>query len=312
MHDRSPAITDEVVLLWLARETGVMEALLSTAGTPAEVADEAGIDERAARILTLALADRGFFEAVDGEFEPTNRSLGFLTRRDPRSIGSLPHRADLFERFQNLPAALESGDPTPEPDHWTGHRLGAVAATDEATVRACVTAAAREHPGADRVLDVGGAPGTYAKEFVRRGFAVTLCDRPDAVDVARPFLANEPVDLVAWDYADAPGDPPSLPDADLAALPGVTHRLGPGANERLFRALADALAPGGTLVAVDHVRGHSDRAADVAVAALASTDAGDAHGPGQYREWATAAGFSDLAVESVPGTDRQAVVAHLD
>lgn len=299
------AITDEVAMLWVARETGVLDALLSTAGTPEDVAEEAGISERGARILTRALADRGFFELVDGEYEPANRSLGFLTRRDPRSIGSLPHRVDLLERYAELPEALAAGRATAEPDHWTEHRLGRVAATDEATVRATVTAAVRADPDAETVLDVGGAPGTFAKEFVRRGFEVTLCDRPDAVEVARPFLAREPIDLVECD----PDDPGPLPDADLAVLPDVTHRLGPEANRRLLSAVGEALGPGGTVVVVDALRERSRRAATVAVEALASTPEGDAYDADRYREWLSAAGFGDPTVEDVPGTDRQAVVA---
>jgi hypothetical protein len=64
-------------------------------------------------------------------------------------------------------------------------------------------------------------------------------------------------------------------------------------------------------VAVDHVRGRSDLAGVAALAALATTPAGDVHGPGRYREWATAAGFEVPSVRDVPGTARQAVVADL-
>jgi len=103
----SERITDEVVLLWVARETGVLEALLSSAGTVEAVARRAGIPDRGARVITRALTERGFFEEVEGEYEPTNRVLGFLARRDTRSIGSLPHRVDGLERILDLPAALD-------------------------------------------------------------------------------------------------------------------------------------------------------------------------------------------------------------
>lgn len=301
MTERS-TITDEVVLLWVARETGVLEGLLSTAGTPTEVAREADVAVRTARVLTRALAERGFFERVDATYEPTNRSLGFLTRRDVRSIGSLPHRVDLLERFHSVPSA--EGSATERPDHWTPHRLGAVAATDEATVRATVTAAVRERPDADRVLDVGGSPGPYATEFARRGYDVTLCDRPETIAPARPLLAREPIEVVECAYLEA-----KLPPTDLAFVPLVSHRLGPGANRRLFEGLAEAVAPDGTAVVVDHLWGRSGQAASVALEAMATTDAGTVYEPDRYVEWATDEGFDEVAVRDVPGTDRQAVVA---
>jgi SAM-dependent methyltransferase len=301
MTDRS-TITDEVVLLWVARETGVLEALLSTAGTPEEVAGKTDVTDRTARVLTRALADRGFFERVDGTYEPTNRSLGFLTRRDVRSVGSLPYRVDLLEQYLAVPADDEDTD---RPENWIPHRLGAVAATDEATVRATVTAAVRERPDADRVLDVGGSPGTYASEFARRGHDVTLCDRPETIAPVRALLAREPVEVVERSYVDE-----NLPRADLALVPLVTHLLGSGDNRRLFERLAEAVAPDGTAVIVDHLWGRSGRATSVALEALARTDAGTVYEPDRYRKWAKNAGFDEVVVRDVPGTDRQAVVAN--
>lgn len=314
-------IDDETVLLWVARETGVLAALLESADTPAEVAAEAGVTDRAARVLTHALADAGYFRAVDGAYEPTNRALGFLTRRDLRSVGSRPHGADLLARYRDLPEGIDAGPPadsrdvdgegtagvpTPEPENWTVHDLGATAATDDATVRALVTAAVRERPGADRVLDVGGAPGVYAVEFARRGFDPVLVDRAERIDPSRPLLAREPVELRAVEY-DAAGA--ELPAADLAFLPDVTRRLGPGANRRLLGNVADALSPGGVVVVLDRFRDRSPRSAAAALEALATTGAGEVYPADRYREWLADAGFADPEVREVPGTDRRVVVA---
>ncbi len=300
---------DDARLLWVARETGALEALLSTAGTPAEVAAETGLSERAARILTLALADRGVLERVGDAYEPADRSLGFLARADVRSIGRLPHEVDLLAALAALPDRLDAGDPPLEPEHATINRLGATVATDESTVRAAVTAAVREHPGADRVLDVGGAPGVYAAEFVARGFDVTLCDRPERVGPSRPFLATDPVDAVEIDYDDPGAD---LPAADLAFVPGASHRLPPEGNRALLANLRSVLDAGGTAVLVDHVRGRSPQAATVAVEALATTAGGDTYTEERYREWLLEAGFQALEIRAVPGTDRQAIVGTVE
>lgn len=302
-------IDDEVVLVWLARETGVLDALLSSADTPAQVSRETGVPERTARILTRSLAREGFFDRVDGGYEPTNRALGFLTRTDPRSVGSLPHRADLLDRYLSVADAVADGNPElpSAPEHWTANRLGAVAATDAATVRALVTSAVRATPDAERVIDVGGAPGTFAREFVDRGYEVTLCAESQAAERSRAFLASEPVQVV--ERSIPPEDP--LPGADLAFVPDLTHRLGIRENRDLLAAVADALESGGTVVLVDRVRGRSSGETATALEALATTEAGDVYPADRYREWLTDAGFADPEVRDVPGTDRQAIVGSL-
>jgi len=301
-RDRDGASVETLALLWAARETGVLDALMTSAGTPAEVAAETGVTERAAEVTVRTLAAEGFLDCVGDAYEPTNRALGFLAKTDVRSIGRLSREVDLFDALTALPETMRTGEPPARSEDWTRNRLGAVAATDEAVVRACVTAAVRERPDADRVLDVGGAPGTFAVEFAARGYDTTLADRPDAVEVTRPFLANEPVDLRAGEF----GDP--LPDAGLAFLPDLSPRLDAAEFRGLLTAVRDALDPDGVAVVVDRLGGRSPRATSVAVEALA-TGEGGAYSADDYREWLGDAGFDDIAVRDVPGTDRQAVTA---
>ncbi|NHN48256.1 methyltransferase domain-containing protein [Halostella sp. JP-L12] len=296
-RERGAASVETLALLWAARETGVLDALLTSAGDPADIAAETDTTERAVRATIDALATEGFLERVGESHEPTNRALGLLAKTDVRSIGRLPHALDRFDALASLPETMRTGDPPDRSDDWTRNRLGAVAATDESTVRACVTAAVRERPAADRVLDVGGAPGTYAKEFVARGFDVTLVDRSEAVEVSRPFLAHEPVDLVT--------DDEPLPEADLAFVPAADRRRPADGTRDLIDRLSDALAPDGTVVVVDRLADRSPGATADAIAALATGESGP-RSAAAYREWLDA-GFESVDVRDVPGTDRQAV-----
>lgn len=292
----------ELALLRAARETGVLDALATSAATPEEVAAETGVTERAARITVAALADLGFLARVGDRYEPSNRMLGFLATADPRSIGSLPHALDCLERWLALPETMRTGDPPERPDDWTTNFVGAMAAVDEATVRACVTAAVHEHPDATRVLDVGGGPGSFAREFANRGFEVTLLDRPGVVERARPLLATEPIDLVAGDALDG------LPSGfDLAFCSRLAHGFGPEENRTLLRNVHDALVPGGTVVLSDYVRGRSPEAALFAAHMLAHTCDGDCYTETQFDGWLTETGFVDPRVSDVPGTDLQAI-----
>lgn len=295
----------ESLLLWAARETGVIEALATDADTPAEVAAATGITDRAARIVVEALVECGVLEVVDGSYEPTDRAAGFVTETDVRSIGSLPHNLDTISRWIALPETMETGEVPGPPDDWTRNFMGAMAAVDDATVRASVTAAEHARPRPDRVLDVGGGPSTFAREFARRGAAVTLVDQPDAIEVVEPLLDPMPVELVAGDMLD------SLPSGfDLAFCSRITHMFGPAENRTLFSNCFDALDPGGAVVCTDFVRGRSERAATFAVNMLAQTETGDTYSADRYREWLDTAGFEGVEINEIPGTAMQAIVGH--
>lgn len=291
-----------LLLLWAARETGVLDAVTLHAGTPAAVADEADVTERAARITLQALEEMGFLERVGDEYEATNRALGFFAKTDVRSIGSVPHRLDCVDRWLELPETMRTGAPPAKPEDWETNFVGAMATVDEATVRACVTAAVHARPDAERVLDVGGGPGSFATEFARRGFEVTLFDRPAVVDRVERLLADEPVELVAGDATD------DLPGGfDVAFCSRVAHALGPDENRRLVANAYDALEPGGAIVLVDRVRGRSEGAALLGAHMLAQTERGDAYTAEAFTGWLDDAGFRDVAVRDVPGTNMQVI-----
>ncbi|WP_101295427.1 methyltransferase [Halegenticoccus soli] len=303
-RDRTGLDIEELFLLWAARRSGVLGALTDRAGTPEAVAEQAGVTDRAARATVEALAELGFLARVGDEYELTNRALGFLAKRDVRSIGRLPHALDLFDLWVALPETMATDDPPARPPNWTRNRLGAHAATDDALVRAAVTAAVRARPDAERVADLFGGSGVYAREFAARGFDATLVDDPAVIEIVEPLLARGPVELVA-------GDPPTLPAAafDLAFAADACRERSIDGNRKLCAAAFDALAPGGAIVLVDAVRGRSDAATRIAAEALAK-GGGGTYGEAEFRAWLADAGFSDVAVRDVPGTDRAAAVGY--
>jgi SAM-dependent methyltransferase len=308
----------EALLLWAARETQLLEAVTTDAETPAEAAERAGVTERAARIVVEAMAELGYLEAVGGDpdgseadrmnvrYEITNRALGFVAKADVRSIGSVPHALDCVDRWIRLPETMETGEPPAREEaseDWTANFAGAMASVDEAAVRASVTAAVHRNPDAERVLDAGGGPGVFAKEFVRRGFDVTLLDRPEVIDIDRRFLEREPIELVAGDITEnLPND-----DFDLVFCSRVAHGLSPDENRQFLANAFDALAPGGAVVLTDLVRGRAEDAALFGAHVLAQTEAGDTYTEVQFTEWLRDAGFADAEIRDVPGFDWQVI-----
>jgi hypothetical protein len=304
-HDRAGVGPDVLFLLWAARRTGVLEALTDAAGTPEDVACRAGVTEEAARVVVDSLADLGFLVAVGDEYEPTNRLLGFLAKRDVRSIGSLPHALDELDLFVELPETMRTGEPPALPDDWRVNRLGAHAATDESVVRARVSAAVRTHPEAERVLDVCGGSGVHGAEFAERGLAATVLDDPETRDVVADALGDR-VETTCESLHALGGA-----DYDLVFAAGTLHEMSAPECESYLGSVYNVLAVDGVAVFVDSFRDRTDpeRAAGVALRALAR-DEGGLHDTADLETWARAAGFECVTVEPVPGTGEAAAVAH--
>jgi hypothetical protein len=323
MNDDARDAVATVAALRAARETGVLDALLDDADTPTEVAARTAVDARTASVLVDLLADRGFFEAVDGAYEPTNRALGLLTKTDLRSIGRVPREIDRFDAYAALPETLASDDVVvaareARGDDHDRNRLGFEQATAQSAVNAAVSAAKREAPAATHVLDAGGAPGKHATEFAARGATVTLRDTPERVDAARPLLASRDLTL------DAGALDADLPPADLAFAAHLTPRLDDDALGAFVAAAHDALRherdedsdsddrpPAGerALVLVEHLRDRSQRTPTRRLDALATGQPSDHRTEHALCDALQTAGFQHVDVHAIPGLDADAIVA---
>ncbi|MWG35589.1 SAM-dependent methyltransferase [Halomarina oriensis] len=293
----------ERLLCHAARRTGVLDALATTTGTAEGVAEETGIDPHAADLLVEALADRGFLKDVGGEYQPTNRMLGILTKTDVRSIGRLSHDLDRLDAWLAFPGTAR-GESPPRSEHRTRNELGARAARPEAQVRGAVTAMLREAPDAESVVLVGDAPGPHAVEVAARRREVTLVDTPERVDASRAGLEHESVTLRGGDPADSGC---SLPEADLVAGVGVLYRLDEGGATTVLRN-ARAAAP--TCVFVEPVA----ETGDDGYATLAALDAFAREGTASVHDRAGVvslveeSGYGEATVVDIPGLDDRAVV----
>ncbi|MFB9825782.1 class I SAM-dependent methyltransferase [Halobaculum roseum] len=307
--ERTGPGTEALLLLRAARRTGVLEALLSSAGTPAEVAAETEVAEPEARRLVGTLADLGFFEVVGDEYEPTNRALGLLAKRDVRSIGSIPHELDRLDELVGLPETLETGVPPERHGDWEANALGAHYATDEATVRACVTAAVRAAADAESVVNLCGGSGVYAREFAARGLDATL--------VASPATAERLGRVHGDDVRVHEGVPATLdPGFDVAFLGDALSAMDPPEARATCAVAADLLGGDGAVVATDvfDAGDAGDDRGEAAVAAAVhglASGHGGAHPPEAVRDWFTEAGLSDVRVSAIPGTDRHAAVGDM-
>ena len=295
----------ELFLLWAARRTGILEALLSTAGTPAEVAEATDVAEPAAERVVRALARVGVLERVGDEYEPTNRALGLLAKRDVRSVGSIPHELDRLDELVELPETLQTGVAPARHGEWEVNALGTHYAADEATVRACVTAAARTVPDARSVVDLSGGSGVYAREFAARGVDATLVTSPSAAD----RLGRVHGDRVRV-YE---GVPATLTAGfDVAFLGDALSAMDPAEARAACSVAADLLGDDGAVVATDVFADGEEVASLTAEVRGLAAGHGGAHAPGTVRDWLIDAGLADVRVASIPGTEHSAAIGLVD
>ena len=151
-----------------------------------------------------------------------------------------------------------------------------------------------------RVLDIGGASGTWTIAFLLAVPNATgvLFDLPEVVPLARERLTRagmiDRVTLVAGDY----NVDPMPGGADFAWLSAIAHQNSRAQNRALYARIHAALAPLGTLVIRDIVMDASRTeplaGALFAVNMLVGTEGGGTFTFDEFREDLESAGFSDV------------------
>lgn len=268
-----------------------------------ELAARTGADLRGLKTLLDALAALGLLEKNAGAYGcPESVSL-YLSEDSPTSV--LPmvlHAVSLWERWSCLTDIVKGTRCVPE------RRLKK---TDEleAFIGAMHVVAAPIAPGivkavgpgrARRLLDVGGASGTYTIAFLEASpeMRATLFDRPAVVAMARSRLEGagllDRVELVAGDfYRDE-----FPPGHDLAFISAIIHQNSPEENLELYRKIFRALEKGGRVVIRDHVmspdRTRPPAGAVFAINMLVATAGGGTYTFDEIREGLERAGFNGI------------------
>ncbi|MFB3924747.1 MAG: methyltransferase [Syntrophales bacterium] len=304
-------------LLRLARDFMESRILLSGAelnlftilrDTPVSAGDLAAVidaDVRALKILLNALSAMGLLVKQGETYQTEAQAASFLSDDTPGSILPLIlHSAHLWKRWSGLTdivrhsaGAGSAGGSSKAPEELRSF-IGAMNVIAQRTAPRIVEAVG---PGlSKRLLDVGGASGTYTIAFLRAApeMKATLFDRPAVVEMARERLAESGllsrVDLVAGDfYKDE-----FPPGHDLAFVSAIIHQNSPEQNIDLFKKTFRALVKGGRIVIRDHVmdtdRIHPRDGAIFAVNMLVGTAGGGTYTFDEIAMWLGKAGFTDV------------------
>lgn len=287
-----------------ATELDLFTLLSDTPKSLDEISVALHSDRRATEILLDALSAMELLTKKDGRYQCPQELVPFLSANSPGAVlPMMRHAAGLWKRWTELTNIVRNGaterpkgvfDEQTELEAFIGamHVVGKNAAT--------AIAEQAKAEASTKLLDIGGATGTYAEAFVKRYHAMhaTIFDLPRVIELARKRIANAGLlDRIAF----APGDfyTDQLPTGhDLALLSAIIHQNSPQQNLELYRRIHRALEPGGRILIRDHVmspdRTHPPGGAIFAINMLAATTGGNCYTLEEIRQTLETAGFKNV------------------
>lgn len=295
-------------VLAAAAELELFERLADgTARTAEELARAQACDQRGLTMLLDALAALGLLDKRAGRYA-LPPSLGPLVSPGaPTSVlAMVQHQANCLARWSQLARVVKSGTPAPRQPSLRGEHkdaaafIGAMHAVSDP--HAARLMAALPLPPVRRLLDVGGASGTWTLAVLaaRPEARATIFDLPHVLPLAQERLlaagVADRVELVAGDYLkdELPGG------ADLAWVSAIVHQHSREENRWLLANVRQALAPGGQVwirdILMDDTRTAPLEGALFAINMLVSTTGGLTYALGELRTDLEAAGFVDVRV----------------
>jgi predicted O-methyltransferase YrrM len=261
---------------------------------------------RGLAILMDALAARGLLNrSPDGHYSVNSSIAGLLVKGGKDSI--LPmvlHRGTMWETWSQLTEIVRTGTNPAHKDiltRSTEDMEAFIGAMHVVGLKMAETIAKSiDLKQFTRMLDVGGASGTYIMAFLKKApdLTATLFDLPAVVEIARKRLAEsgfiDRIQIVAGDY-----NTDELPGGhDLVLLSAIIHSNDREGNRRLYSKIHDALEPDGTILIrdyfLDSTRTVPPDGAIFAVNMLAATTGGTSYTFEEVREDLAKAGFKDI------------------
>ncbi len=288
-----------------AADLDIFTVLARGAATAAALASVLDTDPRATAILLDALAALDLLAKRGDVYVVPPEVANLLSEDSPTNVlAGLRHQANCLRRWVQLARVVRDGGPaqrTPSIRGEIADTEAFIGAMDNFSVAVAPAVVGRLGPlRFQRLLDIGGASGTWTIAFLRGAPDATavLFDLPEVVPLARQRLmrANllDHVILVAGDYNrdDLPGG------ADLAWLSAIAHQNSRQENRALFAKIYAALTPGGALairdVVLDRSRTKPPAGALFAVNMLVGTEGGNSYTFEEFRDDLSAAGFADV------------------
>jgi predicted O-methyltransferase YrrM len=292
----------ECRVLLTAAELDLFTLLRTEPLSAEQLARRLNANVRGLTILLDAVTALGLLSKQPGRYHCEPDVAGLLSGSGPGSV--LPmvlHSANQWKKWSDLTGIVrgevEPGrhERTPQSTRSFIEAMDVVAAPLAPAIVEAVKPAS-----AQRLLDIGGGPGTYAAALLRAApdLKVTLFDLPEVIEIARERLDAagllDRVTLVGGDF-----DVDDLPGGnDVALLSAIIHQNNHAQNVALYGRILRALEPGGRIVVRDHImrpeRTRPPGGAVFAINMLVATTGGNCYTYDEIRDGLAEAGFERI------------------
>lgn len=272
--------------------------------TTTQLAERTGCSARGLGMLLDALTALGLLDKEAVGYRAGSFARTHLVQGQPGYLGDIVlHHHHLMESWAHLDRSVASGAAHQQPslhkdEEWLTAFLNGM--FNLASMRAPQVAQQLDFSAHQRLLDLGGGPGTYAIQFCRVNpdLTATIFDRPVSRPIATATVARfdmqQQIDFHPGDFNSDP-----LPTGyDLFWMSHILHSNGPEACRALVQRAVDALEPGGLLLIQEFIL-NNDGCSPVfptlfALNMLVQTDEGQAYREDELIGMMTAAGLVNV------------------
>lgn len=289
------------MVLLAGLKLGVFRALAGGAADAGVLARRVGADAKKLSILLDALAALGLVEKRGGRYRNAKPARDLLLP-GPRSKESiLLHHLDGWGEWGRLASTIRAGRNPRAGAQGTWHENFIRGMEENARERAAAVARAIPLRPGERVLDLGGGPGTYALAWAAASpdAVITVFDTPGTLRVTRKILrekgAEGRVRLLEGDFlVDPTGGP-----YDFVWISQILHAYSEGDCHKLLRRVRAALAPGGRVAVQEFLLSGSKTSPPgpvfFSVHMVAVTEGGRAYTAREIAAMLKASGFRKIA-----------------
>ena len=270
-----------------------------------EMASTLGVPERRLQPLLYALVAAGLLTLDNGGFANTPESQHYLVKGTPAFIGNLHIRYRIWwEAVLQTAATIREDRPVAGLDFSTlsPDEIRKDFSSRDSGNRAAGRALAKQFNFSQfkSLADVGGAAGSLAlgASEVCPDLRVSLVDLPSTAAVARDYLIEKgDADRMEVIAADITSGPLSA-RFDVAVMRNLIQVLSPEQARLAIMNVGQALEPGGMLLVIGHVVDDTRLSPpDIVSYGLVFINLyqdGGAYTEGEYRNWLTGAGLSNI------------------
>jgi len=274
-------------------------------------------DQRGTEFLLNGLSGMELLEKSGQSYQNSPGTYELLSKDSPRYIGHIIlHHHHILDGWAQLDRAVRTGAPIDKRSYGeeTERESFLMGMFNLAMGTAPVLAGAIDLSGKNRLLDLGGGPGTFAIHFcmANPGLQGVVFDRSTTEPFMRKTVASfdlsERIDFLSGDFNQ---DKFGAESFDVAWLSHVLHSNGPEECENIVRKVYEVLEPGGLILVHDFILADTKDSPEFgtlfSLNMLINNPNGRSYSAAEITAMLEKAGFSDCSLID-PGTPNQSLV----